>query len=240
MTPPQPTRRDRKAITRLVYWMNRGMGSLPAMVSHGYYVDTSERDNFREHRIGREGHTLAVLHEFEEETFAFFFTPQATAPCWRRMVWRAGMIGEALFYGLLPSRVYERERHYDCSYWRHAAMNLALAWRWATWRETSDDREFAAGDERPTGQQHPDAYMHVGKDVDERRRALVKHDPSNPDHAGDWYANQQDGDDIACCTHCGGEGLCFDGSDPLGNCPDDPHRCHACNGSGKRRDQTLF
>lgn len=42
------------------------------------------------------------------------------------------------------------------------------------------------------------------------------------------------------CTHCGGEGLCWDGSDPLGNCPDEPHRCHACGGSGNRRDQTVF
>lgn len=42
------------------------------------------------------------------------------------------------------------------------------------------------------------------------------------------------------CTHCGGEGLCWDGSDPLGNCADDPHRCHACTGSGKRKDQTVF
>ena len=47
-------------------------------------------------------------------------------------------------------------------------------------------------------------------------------------------------DDDLACTHCGGEGLCWDGSDPLGNCPDVAHRCHACNGSGKRRDQTLF
>jgi hypothetical protein len=42
------------------------------------------------------------------------------------------------------------------------------------------------------------------------------------------------------CSHCGGEGLCWDGSDPLGNCPDEMHRCHACNGSGKRRDQVIF
>jgi hypothetical protein len=48
-----------------------------------------------------------------------------------------------------------------------------------------------------------------------------------------------DDDDLEC-THCGGDGLCWDGADPLGNCPDDAHRCHACNGSGKRRDQTLF
>lgn len=47
------------------------------------------------------------------------------------------------------------------------------------------------------------------------------------------------GEELAC-THCGGEGLCMDGSDPLGNCPDDPHRCHACGGSGDRKDQTIF
>ena len=47
-------------------------------------------------------------------------------------------------------------------------------------------------------------------------------------------------DDDWPCTHCGGEGLCMDGSDPLGNCPDEPHRCHACGGSGNRRGQTIF
>ncbi len=42
------------------------------------------------------------------------------------------------------------------------------------------------------------------------------------------------------CTHCGGEGLCWDGSDPLGDCPDEPHPCHACDGSGRRDDQRIF
>lgn len=42
------------------------------------------------------------------------------------------------------------------------------------------------------------------------------------------------------CTHCSGEGVCDAGSDPLGDCPEDPHRCHACGGSGNRRDQTVF
>lgn len=55
---------------------------------------------------------------------------------------RLRIISEALFYGLLPSRVYEPERHYDCSYWRHAGMNLALAGRWLTGRETAEDRSF--------------------------------------------------------------------------------------------------
>lgn len=42
------------------------------------------------------------------------------------------------------------------------------------------------------------------------------------------------------CTHCGGEGICMDGADPLGNCPDDPHKCHACNGHGDRDHQVIF
>lgn len=49
-----------------------------------------------------------------------------------------------------------------------------------------------------------------------------------------------DFDDERDCTHCGGEGTCDEGSDPLGNCPEDPHRCHACAGSGRRADQTIF
>ena len=53
------------------------------------------------------------------------------------------------------------------------------------------------------------------------------------------HDDYDDGHDLEC-THCGGEGLCWDGSDPLGDCPDEPHRCHACGGSGDRKDQTIF
>lgn len=56
---------------------------------------------------------------------------------------RGRQIRDALWFGLRPSWMYEAEPHYDCGYWRHAAMNVALAWRWATHRETRDDREFA-------------------------------------------------------------------------------------------------
>lgn len=42
------------------------------------------------------------------------------------------------------------------------------------------------------------------------------------------------------CTYCNGEGLCWDGSDPLGDCGDEPHRCHACGGSGDIEDQVIF
>jgi hypothetical protein len=50
----------------------------------------------------------------------------------------------------------------------------------------------------------------------------------------DYYG----GEDV--CTHCNGEGLCMDGADPLHSCPDEPHRCHACGGSGDRKHQVIF
>ena len=53
------------------------------------------------------------------------------------------------------------------------------------------------------------------------------------DHADDYGEEWR-------CTHCAGEGSCWDGSDPLGDCPDEPHPCHACGGSGHRRDQVIF
>ena len=58
----------------------------------------------------------------------------------------------------------------------------------------------------------------------------------------DWFDDDpiESFDDEAGCTHCGGDGFCDDGSDPLGNCPDTLHRCHACNGSGDREDQVIF
>ena len=84
-----PTRRDREVIGRGVYWMNTGDGvALRQIEKAGYYIDTSERGNFREHRVGREGFTLAVLHEFNDETFAFLFAPQAKTPWWRQLAWR--------------------------------------------------------------------------------------------------------------------------------------------------------
>ncbi len=55
---------------------------------------------------------------------------------------RAGAIIACLYYGLLPWWCYERRRHYSCSYWRHLWINLALAWRWATCRQTYSDMRF--------------------------------------------------------------------------------------------------
>lgn len=54
----------------------------------------------------------------------------------RRAVWCC------LKFGLLPSRLYERERHYGCSYWAHLLLNARYGWRWLRGRETADDIAF--------------------------------------------------------------------------------------------------
>ena len=46
--------------------------------------------------------------------------------------------------------------------------------------------------------------------------------------------------DLLDCTHCGGEGDCDANANPLWDCDDQFHPCHACGGSGKRRDQRIF
>jgi hypothetical protein len=48
----------------------------------------------------------------------------------------------ALFYGIAPSRLYEQEPHYDCSYLAHLRLNLSYAARWITFNETAGDMKF--------------------------------------------------------------------------------------------------
>ena len=55
---------------------------------------------------------------------------------------RLRAIVKALYYGIAPWWLYEDESHYNCGYLRHLAMNIALAGRWLTFRETAKDREF--------------------------------------------------------------------------------------------------
>jgi hypothetical protein len=55
---------------------------------------------------------------------------------------RLRSIAFALFYGLAPSSVYEAKCHYACSYLEHLVLNLRLAGRWLTFRETFEDVEF--------------------------------------------------------------------------------------------------
>lgn len=42
------------------------------------------------------------------------------------------------------------------------------------------------------------------------------------------------------CTHCNGDGDCDANANPLWDCDDDLHQCHACGGSGLRKDQRVF
>ncbi len=49
-----------------------------------------------------------------------------------------------------------------------------------------------------------------------------------------------DEEEVLPCTHCGGEGFCSDAADPLGDCPDALHACHACGGTGDREKQVTF
>jgi hypothetical protein len=57
---------------------------------------------------------------------------------------RTKAILNALWYGIMPSWVYEDSPHYapDWGYRQHLQANLCVAWRWLTWREDEDDREF--------------------------------------------------------------------------------------------------
>ncbi len=56
---------------------------------------------------------------------------------------RLRAIACALFYGIAPWQVYEKTCHYEgMSYWAHLRMNLGVAWRWLTGRETQEDIEF--------------------------------------------------------------------------------------------------
>lgn len=56
---------------------------------------------------------------------------------------RIRAIACALFYGLVPSRLYERTPHYaPLTYMQHLGMNIAYAFRWLSLRETAEDRQF--------------------------------------------------------------------------------------------------
>lgn len=60
-----------------------------------------------------------------------------------RLLVRLRAVWYALKFGLLPWQWYERACHYaPWGYWRHMGLNLALAWRWATWREYPGDINF--------------------------------------------------------------------------------------------------
>lgn len=55
---------------------------------------------------------------------------------------RLRAIGCALKFGLLPTWIYEDHPHHDLTYLGHLRLNLVYAWRWATFRESAEDRLF--------------------------------------------------------------------------------------------------
>jgi hypothetical protein len=55
---------------------------------------------------------------------------------------RIKAIYKAMFHGFLPWWMYEKAKHYNCSYLRHLWINLCYAFRWATFRELESDIEF--------------------------------------------------------------------------------------------------
>lgn len=55
---------------------------------------------------------------------------------------RKKAIYNALYFGIMPYWVYEKEKHYSCSYFEHLIINLKYAWRWATCEEDESDKEF--------------------------------------------------------------------------------------------------
>ncbi len=48
----------------------------------------------------------------------------------------------AIKYGLLPWRMYEKEKHYSTGYWQHLVVNIKYAWRWLSFREDESDIQF--------------------------------------------------------------------------------------------------
>jgi hypothetical protein len=55
---------------------------------------------------------------------------------------RIRAIYKCVVHGLLPYWMYEKQKHYTCSYLEHLAINIKYAWRWATFSETESDINF--------------------------------------------------------------------------------------------------
>jgi hypothetical protein len=49
---------------------------------------------------------------------------------------------KALYHGIVPWWVYEKEKHFEGGYLRHLGINLSYAWRWLTFREFESDVDF--------------------------------------------------------------------------------------------------
>ena len=55
---------------------------------------------------------------------------------------RGRAIYKCFYHGILPYWMYEKEKHYSCSYWVHLWINICYAFRWITFTETESDKQF--------------------------------------------------------------------------------------------------
>jgi hypothetical protein len=55
---------------------------------------------------------------------------------------RSRAIRLAVYYAFVPWWMYEKKKHYRCSYVRHLWVNLVYALRWAMYMEDEDDIYF--------------------------------------------------------------------------------------------------
>lgn len=46
------------------------------------------------------------------------------------------------YFSIVPWWVYEKEKHYERTYWKHLKLNWKQAMIWLTGKETEDDIEF--------------------------------------------------------------------------------------------------
>lgn len=55
---------------------------------------------------------------------------------------RLKAIYKALYHGILPYWIYEKQKHYQCSYWQHLLINIRYAFVWLTFQEDQSDVDF--------------------------------------------------------------------------------------------------
>lgn len=55
---------------------------------------------------------------------------------------RVKIVLQAIKHGVLPWWMYEKQKHYDCTYLQHLWINIRYAWRWATFNELQTDIDF--------------------------------------------------------------------------------------------------
>jgi hypothetical protein len=55
---------------------------------------------------------------------------------------RIRAVYKSLYHGILPHWMYEKQRHYNCSYLYHLWINIKYALRWMTFKEDQSDIDF--------------------------------------------------------------------------------------------------